>query len=72
MEGHVYQPSSPWTPIDFLFLWCTTTLVPGGANGVALTLNSPKIAACVDNDDLGREELKILRVRIVWGNNVSQ
>ena len=45
MEGPTYQPASPWSSQASrcsIFIW-VTIFVPGGANGVAEKLNSPKM-----------------------------
>ena len=42
--------------------------MPGGAKGVALKLNWPKIAACAEREGLRRAERRRLRVIMAWGD----
>ena len=64
MEGPTYQPTSPLNShVRRTFgLTCATILVPGGANGVAAKLNSPKICVYADNEVLAFADLRIFSV----------
>ena len=51
MEGPTYQPSMLWGAKEARWsgVSCTSTLVPGGANGVQLELKGPEIASHADS-----------------------
>ena len=46
--------------------------MPGGANGVALKLKCPNIAACAESEGLRRDERRRLRVIMHCGRSLSQ
>ena len=69
----MYHPSVPCPAHVFLLLdfSCTTTLVPGGAIGVALKLKLPSNAANADSEGFRQDERNKLMVILHCGISLS-